>query len=124
MNEQTYLHRQVHPNNIQHGEVNSLTFLSTKSNPIISTYNGDMISTEESYNHYISIGKKSVGVVSITCNECTTNMLTPINDGIGFKEHTSIFLPDNADDKEKEKIAKKLKHYANARGWQYGPIYE
>ena len=87
----------------------------------MSVYDGDQISPQDAYEHYISLGHKSVGVLAIAVAECESLDLTVSPDPlVGFPEHVTIDF--TARSRKRVEIASRaLKERANARGWQYQP---
>ena len=56
MNQDTLLHRQVHPNFIKNGEAISQAFTPTpKDNTQLSVYDGDMISAAAAWEHFTGV---------------------------------------------------------------------
>ena len=93
MNNNTPLHRQVHPNWAVAGGVSSQAFMPTrKDQGLLSTYNGDMISPLDSFEHYTTtLGLRSAGVVDVTVGECRELQLPVYQDPQpDFDEHTVI----------------------------------
>lgn len=120
MNLKTLLLRQVHPCFVQDGKITSQAFRPTpKDEKKLSVYDGDKISPEKSYNHYCcQAGCTSHGVMAVSNEECATQELTVIEDGIPFPEHCSICF-DNFSKSQIEKKAKRLKRFAEERGWLF-----
>jgi len=120
MNDETRLHRQVHPNWIQQGQITSQVFTPTpKDNNKLSFYDGDQISAENSWSYYTKItGCESVGVVDVTVSECKEQGLDVILDGVPYKEHVLVDFSTRGTRSIKA-IAKHLKLAAIKHGWQY-----
>jgi hypothetical protein len=113
------LHRQIHPSFIQDGTPTSQAFRPTvKDEGKLSAYDGAQISPENSWKHYTEDLKlESNGVMSLSSQECADAGLTVDFDRTPFPEHVSIvFNGVNV-----EKVSKKLKSRAIARGWQFLP---
>jgi len=117
--EKIYL-RQVHPNFVTNGKFTSVAFRPFPSDGgMLSTYNGEMISAQNSHSHYTKdLGNESCGVVGIDPDSCTRHGLTPIEDGDPYPEHVSISFNDLPSQKEIEKTAKILKRETNGE-WLY-----
>ncbi len=120
MNLQTVLHRQVHPSWVQENQVTSQVFRPTpKDQKQLSVYDGDQISPEDAWVHFSQVLQcESAGVVSVTVQECTSQGLEVHPDPATFPEHALI---DYSPFKESaiKRIAKRLKAYADQRGWQF-----
>ena len=118
MNQDTLLHRQVHPNFIRNGETTSQAFTPTpKDNNQLSVYDGDMISASAAWEHYTGIlGFRSGGVMSVSVTECQAIDLSVFSDPTDFPEHTLIEFGELTKRQITTK-AKLLRQYANARGW-------
>ena len=120
MNNTTLLHRQVNPNWIQEGRVTSQVFSPTpKDQERVSVYDADQITAEKSWQHFTGhLGHASVGVLSVTVEECHTIELSVEADPIPFQEHTVIKFEGFTKSQIKAK-AKQLTQSALSRGWQY-----
>jgi hypothetical protein len=124
MQEDSLLHRQVHPSFVQGDKISSQVFTSQvfkptpKDDNLLSVYNGEIFEAEESYEHYTENGKKSVGTVSVSRKECDLNDLPVSLDDDPFEGHCSIDY-SGLSNKDISKKAKKLKALASERGWQY-----
>jgi hypothetical protein len=121
----TLLLRQVHPSFVQDGRVTSQAFRPTpKVQSLLSVYDGDLITTENSWRHFTSQDNcTSAGVLAATFDECTAEGLTVRPDPEPFPEHAVIdFTGCSANQIEKK--SKKLKAKAESRGWQYQPPQE
>jgi hypothetical protein len=115
----TPLHRQVHPNFIQNGRVTSQAFHPTpKDEYKLSVYDGDLITAELSWKHYISRGLASAGVLDVTVGECTTESLPVYASPDDFREHVLIDF-SNLTKAEIKGKATRLLAVAFARGWQH-----
>jgi len=112
MDEDTLLHRQVHPgwiigNTISIQAFSSQTFKPTpKDKGLLSVYNGN------------NQGLKSVGVVAVTPAECKTVPVPVVEDNEPFDGHCSIDYRGLSGNRVK-KAASILKSFAQERGWQY-----
>lgn len=127
------LHRQIHPNLVQNGHVSteafqSLTHIqSTAFTPsrsdqdLLSVYNGDVFSSEESYNHYTE-NHISYGVLTVLESEVLrTTPLSIIDDNWPFHGHNSIDFSLITTSNKKKKAGGYLRDYAQERGWTYKP---
>lgn len=126
MNDATLLYRQVHPHNLKGEHLASLVFLPTKDSRVLSVYDGDQITAEDSWIHYTNdLGNKSVGVVAVTLEECSGLGLKVVPDPDEFQEHALIMFEDNEGNQLSrnriEKISRRLKFLAERRDWQYRP---
>lgn len=82
-------------------------------------YDGDQISAEDAWSHYVKELKlSSVGVVAVTVAECEERVLPVAPDPEPFPEHVVIKFDDYSNSQIKTK-AKQLTRAAEARGWQY-----
>ena len=72
MNEDTLLYRQVSPSWLVNGDFTSQTFLPTrKDNGFLSVYDGDRITAEDSWRHFVgALGRPSAGVAAVSVAEC------------------------------------------------------
>ncbi|AZQ59321.1 hypothetical protein EJ994_11070 [Maribacter sp. MJ134] len=126
MEENTLLHRQVHPSFIQGDRLSSLVFSSQTFKPTpkdekcLSVYNGDKYQPDESYEHYVDTEMESVGVVSVSLQECNDIELPVVEDNIPFDGHSFIDYREKSNSQIKKK-ATLLKKKATERGWQYRP---
>lgn len=120
MTPETLLLRQIHPSFIQQGRVTSQAFKPTpKDENKLSVDNGDLIKPSDSWQRFINNPQcKSDGVMAITAQECTNEVLVVIEDANPYPEHCSIdfYGLSNA---QISKKAKTLKMHAENRGWQY-----
>ena len=126
MNNETLLLRHVHKNFIQAGGPPRHAVRPTpKDENRLSVYDGDMILPADAYDHYTKeLKQSSTGIVAVTFNECVSENLSILEDRIPFPEHVSIDFSEISSNNKIDKIALKLKNYANKRGWLYGPISE
>ncbi len=122
MNQDTLLHRQVHPNFIRDGETTSQAFTPTpKDNNRLSVYDGDMISASAAWEHFTgALGFKSGGVMSISVAECQAIELSVFPDPTDFPEHTLIEF-GGLTKRQTTTKAKQLRECANTRGWLFRP---
>lgn len=122
MTHDTLLLRQIHPSFVQKGVVTSQAFVPTpKDESKLSVYNGDLVSAEQSYQHYTEILKQvSSGVMGVKVSECQATGLTPVADGVPFAEHAHIPF-DGLSNGQFRKCGQKLRDFATRRGWQFQP---
>lgn len=114
------IHRQVHPSWVQQGRVTSQAFRPTpKDEKRLSAYDGDRISAESAWRHYVQeLGYNSSGVLAVVVSECKAQQLAVTPDPEPFPEHVLIDFTGLSENEIKKK-AKLLKAAAEARGWQY-----
>lgn len=124
MEKETLLLRQVHPSFVQGDNISTQVFSSQvftpteKDNNLLSTYNGDKFSADESFYHFESQGFKTSGVVAVSNAECQNESLPVIEDNYPFDGHCSIDYNGLSSSAAKKK-AKKLKKRASDRGWLF-----
>ena len=113
----TLLLRQVHPSFVQAGRVTSQVFRPTpKDESLLSVYDGDQISAEDSWTHFTNKqGFQSVGVLAVTVDECDAEGLFARSDPGPFPEHAVIDFTGLSEN-QIEKKGKKLKAKAEVRG--------
>jgi hypothetical protein len=117
----TILLRQIHPSFIQAGRATSQAFCPTpKDEGFLSAYDGDQIQPQPSWAHYTTtLLLKSDGVMGVSHAEFTGVGLTPKDDPLpNHPHHVTIDFNAFALAEQKRK-GKKLKVYAEARGWLY-----
>lgn len=134
MQDNTLLHRQVHPAFVQDNQLSSqvfetqLTNIATgitsqvfaptpKDNNQLSVYNGDKFTAEQAYRHYI-LQLESVGVVSVTVEETNSIQLECVENNTPFNGHSYIDFAQLSANQVKSK-AKILKNLANKRNWTF-----
>jgi len=133
MNPQTLLHRQVHPSFVRGDRTTSLAFMPTsqvfrptpKDNHRLSVSNGDQISAEQAYIRFINtLSYKSVGVLSVSVEECCSLAVTPLADADPPAEQPDHCFIDfrGKSGRQIEKIATQLRNHATNRGWSFGPV--
>lgn len=124
MNPKTLLLRQVNPSFVQGNTISTQVFTSQTFRPTpkdegkLSVYHGDKFDARESFDHFTERGYASAGVVGVTKIECDTEALPVDEDNDPFNGHCSIDYKGLSNG-QMEKKAKKLKSYAQARGWLY-----
>ena len=88
----------MHPSWVQQDNISSQAFTTTsqafkpslKDESKLSVYNGEKLTAESSYQHFVQDGKKSAGVLAVTPDECTQNNLTSFEDNDPFDGHSVI----------------------------------
>lgn len=120
MTDETLLLRQINPSWVQQDRVTSQAFRPTpKDERLLSVYDGDMITPEQSWKHYAEqLGHKSVGVMAVSVIECTEQELSVRNDREPFPEHAVIDFTDLGTG-QVEKKSKRLRVAAESRGWRF-----
>ena len=118
MNSETILIRQIHPSFVQDGRVGSNAFCPTsKDEGRLSTYDGDKIDAESSWQHYTNdLGHESVGAYGISVEECNSLDLPVAEDPEPFPEHVLVDFNGHGSSAVKKK-GKKLRKFAVDRGW-------
>jgi hypothetical protein len=122
VNSSTTLIRQIHPSFIQEGRVTSQAFRPTpKDEDRLSTYDGDQIDAKSAWKHYTeTLGHASDGALGVSVGECEDLDLRVVPDPEPFPEHVLIDFSEHGR-KLIEKRSKKLKSYAEGRGWLFQP---
>lgn len=131
MQDNTLLHRQVHPNFVQNKSVSaqafiqendiaSLSFVPKESdNNKLSVYNGDKFTPEQSYDHYTQ-KFMSFGVLSVSKSECEAiPPLSATEDNDPFDGHSYIDFTAVSSKNQIKIKAQKLRDTAIKRGWAY-----
>ncbi|MDA3939235.1 MAG: hypothetical protein PF693_07995 [Spirochaetia bacterium] len=120
MNKTTLLYRQIHPSWLQGQRVTSQAFKPTpKDKKKLSLYDGDMVSAEESWKHFtIEQGLSSIGCLAVSVEECSNQDLNIESDPLTFPAHVLVDFEKHSGN-QIEKKAKKLRHSALERGWQF-----
>ena len=120
MNNNTLLLRQIHPAFMQQDKITSQAFRPTpKDEKLLSVDNGDKVSAAEAWARFIENPQcQSAGVMAVSYQECTSEALNVIEDGMPYPEHCSIEFSDLSNGQINKK-SKKLKSYAEKRDWIY-----
>ncbi|MDE0448052.1 MAG: hypothetical protein OXH96_15420 [Spirochaetaceae bacterium] len=120
MTQDSLLFRQVNPNFVREGRITSQVFKPTpKDGKLLSVYDGELITAQNSYMHYtVRLGFSSLGVVAVTPAECGKLDLRVNSDPIPFPEHAVIDFRGYSNNQITSK-AKYLKDAAVTRGWEY-----
>lgn len=121
MNDKTFLHRQIHPMHIQNGRVTSQAFSPMpKDGKRLSVDDGDLVSPEESYEIFINNGFCSIGVYSVTCQECKKLELEVQNAPVeNNPNHAVIDFSSLQSNSHIKHTASKLRDLADKRGWTF-----
>lgn len=115
----TLLLRQIHPSFVKQGRVTSQAFRPTpKDERKLSLYDGDLISAAASWLHYRGRNLESVGGMGVAVEECTKEDLVVRSSPQHFPEHAEIDFLDFPST-ECEKKSKRLRNFAEDRGWLY-----
>ena len=108
---------------LQHGAVSSQAFRpSVHDHGQLSVYDGDQITAEDSWHHYIKDPSRllPIGVLSVTTNECSNLELSVHSDPDTFPEHMLIDFSGFVRNQVRRKSSR-LRDCATARGWQFRP---
>ncbi|MGM9508573.1 hypothetical protein ACS5NO_12630 [Larkinella sp. GY13] len=136
MNNNTHLHRQVHPSWVQNEvvsiqafteeprslAVSSLAFTpSLKDEKKLSLYNGDVFTAEESHKHFTKDSRyESCGVLSVTKGECDKiGQLMVEEDNVPFDGHCSIDFSQVTSKGQIKDKGRKLRDEAVKRNWTF-----
>lgn len=134
MEENSLLHRQIHPsfvvNNIVSNQAfieNQLVVSSGAFNPTekdenkLSVYNGEKFSPKDSFDHYTA-QYSSCGVLSLTVEEVKSiSPLTSTEDNEPYDGHCYIDFSTVESKNQKTKKASQLRDLAVKRKWTYKP---
>ena len=114
----TLLLRHIHPNFVQAGRVTSQAFRPTpKDEGYLSVDNGDLITPHASWQRFTANPDySSVGIMAVTCSECTQQALPVLADAAPYPEHCAIDYTA-CPKKVIEQKAKVLRGLAQTRGW-------
>jgi len=113
----TLLLRQINPAFVQNGRVSSQAFRPTpKDQYKLSVYNGDLITAEQSWKHFVAKRLKSVGVLAVNVVECTAEGLPSYSSPEVFEQHAHIDFSNLTEGQIKGK-GKRLLAVALVRGW-------
>src|SRR5689334_22223140 len=120
MNTETQLHRQVHPNWVEKGDVSTQAFQftsqtftpTTKDDNKLSVANGEKLTGQQSFEEHVRNGLASFGVVSVLCSECDSVNLGYEEDNNPYNGHSLIDFSTCSTSAEIKKKAKILKSYA------------
>jgi hypothetical protein len=125
MNPETPLWRQIHPSFLVGDQPGSQAFRPTpKDHDLLSFDDGSRITAEASWQrHTGSRGLTSIGVMGLAVAECSGECLPAIPDAVPDPEHVSVSFAGKTTGQRKA-ISKRLRDFAVARGWQFGPVEE
>lgn len=120
MNDLTLLMRQVHPDHFPAGELSSQAFFPfPKDDGKLSVYDGDLMSAQQSHDHYVEQGLKSLGVWAVSGGEVVSVQLNYAPDPLVTNTAHAVVDFAQRNEKECRKLAKKLKKLAIDRGHLY-----
>lgn len=134
MEDNTELHRQIHPSFVVNDQVSNLAFSedkfviasvafnpTEKDNNKLSVYNGLKFTPEASFEHY-SKQYTSCGTLTVIVKEVNDiPALDCSEDNIPFDGHSYIDFTNVSSKNQKSKAAGKLRDVAVKRGWTYKP---
>lgn len=125
MNPETPLWRQIHPSFLVGDQPGSQAFRPTpKDQDLLSFDDGRRITAEASWQRHTGPrGLASIGVMGLAVAECSGECLQAIADGVPDPEHVSVSFAGKTTGQRKA-ISKRLRDFAVARGWQFGPVEE
>lgn len=123
------LMRQIHPSWIQEDEISTTAFSPSHVTTVafkaskehdfkLSTAHNGLISAEEAWERHTQLGRKSVGVMAVSVEECKTQELPAIHDRYEFEDHVSIDF-NNLSNGKRSRKASALRESAQERGWQF-----
>ncbi len=121
MKHDSLLLRQIHPSWIRNGKITSQAFNPTRNHAyLLSVYDGELISPRDSCIHFTTVlGRRSVGVVAVTVDECKALGLSVRSEPDGFPEHAVVDFTALTTSSSRKDAAKQLADYAMSRAWQY-----
>ena len=123
MNDETLLHRQIHPRFVDsQGKTTSQAFRPTpKDRNQLSVYDGSRITAEDAWKHYKhELKLQSIGILSVAVAECRALELPVVPDADTFPEHALIDFT-GLSRRQTERKASALKEAATIRGWLFRP---
>ena len=125
MNPETPLWRQIHPSFLVGDQPGSQAFRPTpKDQDLLSFDDGRRITAEASWQRHTGPrGLASIGVMGLAVAECSGESLQAIADAVPDPEHVSVSFAGKTTGQRKA-ISKRLRDFAVARGWQFGPVEE
>jgi hypothetical protein len=123
MNPDTPLWRQIHPSFVAGGHPGSQAFRPTpKDQGYLSFDDGLQIAPEQAWRWYTEERElQSVGVLGVLVEECASEGLRVIPDGVPAPEHVAVDFTSKSNG-ERKTISKRLRDHALGRGWQFGPV--
>jgi hypothetical protein len=93
-----------------------------KDRDLLSFDDGNRISAEASWQRHTGPrGLASIGVLGLSVSECEGECLPVLADGVPDPEHVSVSFVGKSSGQRKA-ISKRLREFAVARGWQFGPV--
>lgn len=109
------LYRQVHPNFVQEGKPASLAFRPNSGDEgKMSSDRSSLVTAKASFDSYVR-QRASAGVWAINVQECTDQNLACFPDPVEGNEAHSIVDFNGIEEKNWEKVSKKLKSFAIGR---------
>lgn len=128
-------YRQIHPDAVSGSALNTLAFKPSEADNAVSTFDGNQISAQTSYNYWVNdMKKKSVGVVALIDDELkgfsidfpfdgnkitvTCAISVDIN-GKPIPSHTNLIYPEYINKHQVKAIQRYLCKKASERGWIY-----
>ena len=123
MKPETPLWRQIHPSFLVGDQPGSQAFRPTpKDQDLLSFDDGSRITAEASWQRHTGPrGLASIGVMGLAVAECSGECLLAIADAVPEPEHVSVSFAGKTTGQRKA-ISKRLRDFAVARGWQFGPV--
>ena len=120
MTNETPLLRQIHPDWFQQGRLTSQAFRPfPKDKNRLSVYDGDLITSENSWTHFtVELQYVSIGVMAVTVEECLLHGLPALPDPKPFPSHAIIDFTGLGRN-QVEKKAKRLRDAAVKRDWLF-----
>jgi hypothetical protein len=119
--DETLLLRQVNPAFVQNGRPSSQVFRPTpKVENRLSVYDGDLITPERSWRHFVALGYRSSGVLAVIVQECKDQSLPVVSSPEIFVEHAHVDFAGYSKSQVEVK-GKRLLSVAIVRGWLYQP---
>lgn len=118
-----FLHRQVHPSFVRDGRPSSQAFRpNSKDNGQMSVSRGSIVTAESAYRLYVSQGRASYGVWSVTVLECNEVGLDAYEDCLENDDaHAIVDFGPISSKGQIERLADKLAVAARQRGCQFKP---
>ena len=122
MNDDTLLHRQVHPAWVKDNRATSQTFRPTpKDKDMLSVHDGDRIDAESAWLRYTRQGWLSYGVVAVKQGECTRHGLGVIPDPQPESPEHALIDCTALSRSRMRQVARRMTQMANERSWQFRP---
>lgn len=111
------LYRQVHPNFVHEGKLTSLAFRPNSGDSgKMSCDRSSLVTAKASFDHYVYVKKrKSEGVWGVSVQECADQKLTCYPDPVEENDAHSTIDFNGVEEKNWERVSKKLKSFAIGR---------